>query len=210
MGCIPYYDGLSVDYFDLCSRDFFDDVKNNHKDFYLNAISVISERFKTSYIEKLRKWCDEHNILMRGHLLCDNEMFWTVQHNGRFLKNLSRFALPGIDDIETYFDSEKEMALFGAIGYASGKNGAMAGLFALGPCDMSYAKKRAMIYFSSCHKINNYFLAISHMDMRGNYKVKDFFNDVSSSQPDFVGMKELSREAKIAYNLAKTDYAPDV
>ncbi|MBQ8567218.1 MAG: hypothetical protein IJ445_06525 [Clostridia bacterium] len=209
-GCIPYYDGIGVDYFDFCGRDFFDDMKNCHVDFYLNAISVISERFRTNYIERLRKWCDSHNILMTGHLLCDDEMFWTVQHNGRLLKNLSHFALPGIDDIETYFDSKKELALFGVIEYASGENGAMAELFALGPCDMSYAKKRAMIYFAACHKINHYFLAISHLDMRGNYKVKDYFNDISPSQPDFLGMKELSREAKAAAMLTKMDYTPDV
>ena len=209
-GCIPYYDGIGVDYFDFCGRDFFDDMKNHHADFYLNAISVISERFRTNYIERLRKWCDGHDILMTGHLLCDDEMFWTVQHNGRLLKNLSRFALPGIDDIETYFDSKKEPALFGVIENASGENGAMAELFALGPCDMSYAKKRAMIYFAACHKIDHYFLAISHLDMRGNYKVKDYLNDISPSQPDFLGMKELSKEAKAAAMLAKMDYTPDV
>ena len=82
------------------------------------------------------------------------------------------FSLPGIDDIYTSFSSHDEMAILGAAEYASGENGAMAELFALGPVDMSYAKKRCMLYLAAAFKINHYFLAISHMDMRGNLLMK--------------------------------------
>ena len=209
-GCIPYYEGIDTDYFNLCHRDFYEDIKKEYNDFYLNVTTVISNRFKHCYIEKLRDWCDSHGILMTGHLLCDNEVFWTVQHNGNLLKNLSSFSLPGVDEIETCFEDDRELSLFGVIEYASGKNGAMAELFALGPCDMTYAKKRAMIYFASCFKVDNYFLAISHMDMRGNLKVTDYYSDFSLTQPDFSGMTELSTEARKAAVLAKKDFTPDV
>ena len=104
---------------------------------------------------------------------------------------MSSFSLPGIDDIYTSFSSQDEMAILGAAEYASGENGAMAELFALGPVDMSYAKKRCMIYLAAALKIDHYVLAISHMDMRGNMLVKDYFNTFSADQPDFVGMKLL-------------------
>ncbi len=207
---IPYYDGIEEDYFTFCGRDFNEDMRSFNEDFYLNAITVISNRFRACYIDKICSWCKEHGILMTGHLMCDNEPFWTTKHNGKLLKNLSHFLLPGIDEIETKLDDRTEMALLGVIEYASGENGAMAELFALGPCDMSYAKRRVTLYLSACHKIDHYFLAISHMDMRGNMLVKDYFSNFSTDQPDFAGMKELALDAQNAALLAKKDYTPDV
>ena len=207
---IPYYDGIENDYFNYCNRDFNKNMENGYEDFYLNAITVISNRFNSCYINKIANWCKEHNILMTGHLMCDNEPFWTTKHNGNFLKNLSGFTLPGIDEIETKLENRTEMALLGAIEYASGTSGAMAELFALGPCDMSYAKKRCMLYLCACHKIDNYFLAISHLDMRGNMLVTDFFNNFNTDQPDFSGIRLLAEEAKNATLYAKKDYKADV
>ena len=207
---IPYYDGLEEDYNRIFDRDFNKDMRSHYESFYLYATKVISDRFNKCYISKISDWCKIHGIIMTGHLMCDNEPFWTTRHNGRLLKNISSFMLPGIDEIDTDFTDRSEMALLGVAEYASGNNGAMAELFALGPCDMSYAKKRCMLYLAACHKINNYFLAISHIDMRGNMLVTDFFNNFSSDQPDFVGMKLLSEEAKKSSQYAEKDYEADV
>ena len=207
---IPYYDRLASDYFEAYHRDFYKDMKESYPDFYKNAMTVISARFKDSYVDRLVSWCKSHDILMTGHFMCDHNPFYATSHAGNLAKNLRSFSLPGIDDIYTSFDDICEMTLLGTAEYASGENGAMAELFALGPCDMSYAKKRAMLYLCACHKINHYFLAISHLDMRGNLLVKDFFNTFSQDQPDFLGMKELSQASRIAAHIAAKDYTPDV
>ena len=209
-GCIPYYDELENDYFEFCHRDFYDDMKSSYSLFYKNAITVISNRFKSSYIDKIHTWCTEHNILMTGHFMSDNNPFESTKHSGSPLKNLSSFSLPGIDEIFTDFEDICEMSLLASCEYASGENGAMAELFALGPCDISFAKRRAMIYLCACHKIDHYFLAISPLDMRGNLLVKDYFNDFTNDQPNFEGMEVLSREAIKASMLAKEDFEPDV
>ena len=57
--------------------------------------------------------------------------------------------MPGIDEITTNFEDMCEMALFGACEYASNKNGAMAELFALGPCDLTFAKRKCMLYLET-------------------------------------------------------------
>jgi hypothetical protein len=207
---IPYYDGIKEDYLKFCGRSFDLDMKAQDADFYPNAMSVISERFKKCYIDKIRAWCDCHGIVMTGHLMCDHNPFFSIYHNGNAPKNLSRFSLPGIDEIYTDFEDESEMSLLGLAELVSGENGAMAELFALGPCDMTYQKKRAMIYLCACHKISKYFLAISHMDMRGNMLVKDYFNNFSAAQPDFEGMRELAHIASHASCLAKKDFVADV
>ena len=207
---IPYYDEIREDYLKLCGRDFDSDMRSQHSMFYHDAMTVISNKFKYSYLDKISSWCKEHGLLMTGHFMCDNNPIDGVKHNGNSLKNLCSFSVPGIDEIYTDFSDVCEMSLFAMAEYASGKNGAMAELFALGPCDMSYAKKRAMLYFAACHKIDHYFLAISHFDMRGNALVKDYFNTFSADQPDFEAVSELSREAKNAALIAKKDFCADV
>lgn len=209
-GYLPYYDGIENDYKVSYDKDFFHDLLSHSEDFCESAMKIASARFKEVYIDKLSSWCKSHGILMTGHLMCDNEPFYSVRYNGDFLKNLSAFLLPGIDEIATCFEDRSLIALLGGIEYAGKNKGAMAELFALGPCDMSYAKKRCMIYLAACHKIDHYFLAISHMDISGNMHVCDYFSDFAVAQPDFGGMRLLSEEAKIACELAKKDYSPDL
>ena len=209
-GYLPYYDGMEADYKSAYGKDFFKDLHSCREDFCKNAMALASSRFKEAYIDKISSWCKSHGILMTGHLMCDNEPFYSVKYNGDYLKNLSAFDLPGIDEIATCFEDRTLMALLGGIEYAGKEKGAMAELFALGPCDMSYAKKRCMLYLAACHRVDHYFLAISHMDISGNMHICDYFNDFAVAQPDFGGMRLLSEDAKIASSLAKKDYSPDL
>jgi len=209
-GYLPYYDGMENDYKRAYAKDFFDDLLSQSEDFCKNAMKLASAKFKESYIDKLSSWCKAHGILMTGHLMCDNEPFYSVRYNGDFLKNLSAFPLPGIDEIATCLEDRSLMPLLGGIEYAGKGKGAMAELFALGPCDMSYAKKKCMLYLVACHRVDHYFLAISHMDISGNMRVCDYFSDFAVAQSDFGGMRLLSEDAKIASELAKKDYSPDL
>ena len=209
-GRLPYYDGIEDDYKASYDKDFSHDLLLHSEDFCKNAMKLASAKFKEAYIDKLSSWCNSHGILMTGHLMCDNEPFYSVKYNGDFLKNLSAFPLPGIDEIATCLEDRTLMALLGGIEYAGKGKGAMAELFAFGPCDMSYAKKRCMLFLAACHKIDHYFLAISHMDISGNMHVCDYFSDFAVAQPDFGGMRLLSEEAKTACELAKKDYSPDL
>ncbi len=212
---IPYYYGIEDDYNKYCGRDFAEDMRNSYEFFCKNAVAVLSDRFNKCFITKIRDWCAKRNVLMTGHLMADDTPFGATRYNGDFLKNLSSFSLPGIDEISTdlsmtAFTKGFQFSLFGGAEYASGKYGAMAELFALGPCDMPYSVKRCMIFLTACFKINHYFLAVSHMDMRGNMKIIDYFNDFCADQPDFGGTSVLSEDAKIAAQCAQKDFTPDV
>ena len=208
--CLPYYDGLREDYFKAYSSSLDEDISKESPLLYRQAMALISQRFKSCYLDKINTWCVSHGILSTGHFMCDHNPFYGVTHSGNALKNLSCLSLPGIDEIYTNFEDECEMTLLSMAELARGENGAMAELFALGPCDMSYTTKRAMIYLCACHKIDHYFLAVSHLDMRGNLLVKDYFNNFSPAQPDFEGMRLLSQDAERAVTVAQKDFEPDL
>ena len=207
---LPYYDGIDTDYRSLCARDFYTDIENEDSELYENVITLVSDRFNKCYVSKLAQWCRDHGILMTGHFMCDDDPPGATKHAGRFLENLKAFSLPGIDEIYTDPSSKGEIVLLGAAQYARGENGAMAELFALGPCDMSYAKRKCMLYLAAAFGLDHYFLAISHLDMRGNMYVKDYFSNFSPDQPDFGGMRLLAKEAQRAAEMAKKDFTPDL
>ncbi|MBO5262149.1 MAG: hypothetical protein J6B45_03795 [Clostridia bacterium] len=207
---ISYYDGMEKDYQKATGRDFHSDMLSCYESFYYNCTDLISKRFKSAYIEKLANWCRSHGILMTGHFMCDNDPVGAVKHGGDFLGNLSSISLPGIDEICTDVKEKSIFSLLGSIEYARKENGAMAELFALGPCSMSYAKKRLMLYLCAAFKVDHYFLAVSHMDMRGNKFITDFFNNFNTDQPDFEGIRLLAKEAKELAKLSKKDYTPNV
>ena len=208
--CLPYYDGLRDDYFNAYRRTLDEDIETENDGLCVRVMALVSEKFKSCYLDRINNWCISHDILSTGHFMCDHNPIYGVTHSGNAIKNLSSLSLPGIDEIYTNFEDECEMALLAAAEHARGENGAMAELFALGPCDMSYATKRAMIYLCACHKIDHYFLAISHLDMRGNLLVKDYFNNFSVAQPDFEGMKELAQVAEHAAEVAQKDFVPEL
>ena len=207
---IPYYDGMISDYQNEFGREFACDMHTNSQEFYSNCSQIISKRFKKAYVEKLVSWCHSHGILMTGHFMCDNDPDGAVVHSGDFLENLSSFSMPGIDEIFTDVKDKSIFSLLGSAEYASGKNGAMAELFALGPCSMAYSKKILMLYLCAAFKIDHYFLAVSPIDMRGNKKIIDYFNIFAKDQPDFSGMRLVAKETKKIIALAKKDFTPDV
>ncbi len=204
---IPYYEEMGEDYARRFGRDFWKDLKDGHPSFYRNSYELLGDKLHASYVMQIRQWCDAHHLLMTGHFHTHGTPMASVKSTGRLLRNLSGFSLPGCDDVETYLARPTH---FGMVEYAAKEHGGMAELFALGPCDMPYAKKRVQLFYAACFKINHYFLAISHMDLRGNRLITEYFNDFNVDQPDFAGTRLLAEEAKIAASYAEKDFVPDV
>lgn len=208
---MPYYDGMAEDYNTATVRDFFEDMKEKHCDFYAVSLELIGKKYRSCFIEKLSVWCKAHNVILTGHLMEDTTPNGATKQCGDLLKALLLFGMPGIDELRTRFDDLCLYNLLGSVQYGRrNKEFAMAELFALGPCNISYAKKRSMLYLCSCFGINRYFLAVSAMDMRGNMTITDYFNLFTADCPDFEAMKILSNDAKKASKLADKAFTPQV
>lgn len=211
VGAIPYYEGVEEDYYGRFGRDFYEDMRSDKDNFISLAMKLLSERFRSCYLHKISDWCHERGILSTGHLMNDHSPVGGTMANGDYLAALSELDLPGVDEIWTRLCGRSIMNLLCGIEYAAAKRGrAMAEIFALGPCDMSYAKRRAMIALLSAFKVNRYFLAISYLDVRGNAIISDYFNSFTADQPDFFGMKLFSEYAARMSSLASRDYKADV
>ena len=201
----PYYEGLEEDYEQICGRKFLNDMENylNHNgcnDFMIQYRHLIGERFRNCYVKKVAGWCKEHGIELTGHFLDDDSIYNSVTATGNLFACLKEMDTPGIDDINTDLSPG---ILYPQIEWIrqSGKSHAMAELFALGPCSMTYAERRRMIWYAAVHGVNRFFLAISHLNAKGNIRKPDFFSNFSETSPDFIAMKKLveSTEKAILY-----------
>lgn len=207
---VPYYVGMEQDYEEETSgRALSDAIREADKELSEICMRLVNRRFRKCYIQKLSAWCGSHGIVMTGHLLHDDSPYKSARNSGGLLESLSDFMQPGIDEIYSDLNSESELTLWGAIDAFAQRN-TMAEMFALGPCDMSYAKKRCMLYLAACFGVNHYFCAISPLDMRGNTIITDFFNSFSQIQPDFQGMRLLKDAALDAACQAKKERRVDV
>ena len=207
---VPYYVGLERDYAEATGgRTLSEAIRETDEELSETCMRLVNQRFRKCYIQKLSAWCRAHGIVMTGHLLHDDSPYKSARNSGGLLESLSDFMQPGIDEIYSDLDAESEFTLWGAID-AVAQEDTMAEMFALGPCDMPYAKKRCMLYLAACFGVNHYFCAISPLDMRGNAIITDFFNCFSVLQPDFQGMRLLKADATDAALLAKKQHWIDV
>ncbi|MCL2571388.1 MAG: hypothetical protein FWE11_03215 [Defluviitaleaceae bacterium] len=57
----------------------------------------IGERFVSGFIAPLGKWCQEHNIMLTGHLLSERYMLGQTFAMSEAMRSYPHFQLPGID-----------------------------------------------------------------------------------------------------------------
>ncbi|MBQ3811639.1 MAG: hypothetical protein II839_12580, partial [Kiritimatiellae bacterium] len=64
-------------------------------------------RFRRSYLDPIRRWCDARGLLFAGHLYSEHDPADSVRCNGDPLLALRAFSVPGIDEIYTQSDAAR-------------------------------------------------------------------------------------------------------
>lgn len=202
---IVYYYGMEEDYKKECGRDLFEDTvlyyEGNAPKGYAKAVyNLLADRMANCYIGNLAKWCAEHGLELTGHLLADTTVESGTRDSGDTISVLEKIHIPGIDDIVTRIKSGvlTAYAHIDAVKRATGKE-TMIELFALGPSDMSMNLKKRSLYLAAAFGIDRYFIAVAHLDAKGNYhKLRNYFNPECSIMPDYDKTKSFCEHAKIA------------
>lgn len=217
---IPFYQGLEEDYAALTGSSLRHDIaftlRNNSSQFWRPFVDkLLGERFLNAFVLPIRNWCDRHGILSTGHLLSEGSLRHSAGASGLPMKVTDSFSLPAIDEIVTAKELHGiEWITLATVehGIRKNKNGGMAELFALGPCDMNFACIRRQIHLFAMFGIDRYLLAISPFDMRGNTMgaKSQYFNPFTAVQPWFPALETLNRELLSSAALARKDYTPEI
>lgn len=208
-GMYPYYDGVCEDYFAACGGDLKADIRAHCEgeitpNFPGVFRSLIGKRFKESFIDQVAAWCKAHNLPLTGHTLDDENPLSATRETGDWFPFIEQMDIPGVDEIPTRLSVYDEMlfSMMENVRY-NGKPHAMAELFALGPCSMPYARRRQLLWYAAAHGIDHFFIAISHLDAKGNVRKPDFFDNFNYHNPDFEGVRLLAQAAEKAAAFAQ-------
>ncbi len=208
-GLYPYYEGVEEAYTAACGGDLRADIVAFHvgeetPHFPGVFRSLIGKRFTESFITRVADWCNAHGLLLAGHTLNDEAPLSATFETGEWFSFIEKMSVPGVDEIPSklYANTDTLFTMLENVRF-NGNKYAMAELFALGPCSMPFARRKQIIWYAAAHGINRYFIAISHLDAKGNVKKPDFFDNVNYHCPDFEGFGLLAEEAAAAVQFAE-------
>ena len=217
---LPFYQGLEEDYKALTGNDLRSDIiftlRNSSTPFWKEFTDkLLGDRFLEVFIRPIRQWCDKHNLLMTGHLLCEHTITSALAASGKPQEVTDCLTLPCVDEIGTLKDAAfVEWLTLGTAEHSIRLNGrgGMAELFALGPCDMTLAEIRRQIHLFALFGVDHYLLAVAPFDMRGNTcSLKaNYFHAFTPAQPWFPALKLLNEELLNSAAVARKKFLPEI
>lgn len=211
---LSWYPGIEEDYEKLSGAPMRQDLDAPH--FTELHHQLIGRRFRTTYFDLLREWCDAHGILLTGHLMGEAPVSNAKLFSGIPLLAIQGFSLPGLDEINTRLQLKSiEWLTFGTTRYGidARGNGGLAELFAYGPADQPPARLRLMFWLCAAFGIDRYVMAVAQLDSRGNGRSDKagWYHPFSIDQTWFEqGVAELGAEATLAAALARKPSAPEI
>ena len=60
---------------------------------------TLTRMFCSAYLDQYREWCHENNLLLTGHMSAGGFLYHQTMQHGNFFEALSRFDVPGMDNI---------------------------------------------------------------------------------------------------------------
>ena len=174
------WSGLEDEYRAESGGDFRSDVEawldsGRNGDLPATYARLLGRRFRSSYFDQIRAWCEAHGVALTGHMIAENSLADSCRFNGDPMLCLRGESIPGIDEIGSAFDpcgmvsSPPEWITFNMARQAVVHNGrgGCAELFACGPGDLPPAALRQMIWLCAFHGIDRYVTCMDVMDERG-------------------------------------------
>jgi len=201
---LPWYDELDGEYFQKTNRRLDDDVAAGDEQLWRPLCNeLLAKRFRKCYINQVRKWCDEHELLLTGHLMEEHDSDGAMRYSGHALEVLEGFSLPGVDltTCTQALDVDAEVLTLATGMYAverNGNTGGLAELLAVAPCDVTVSRIRRHIWLLALHGVDHYIAGLAALDMRGNKPKPLYFNPLSPVNPWFAQYSMLVDEAKRA------------
>ena len=212
------YTGLEDEYKAATGRELRADVERFLRDRTANDVwptyaSLMGRRFRASYFDKLRAWCDKMGVKLTGHMIAENEIVGSARYNGLPLHCLRGETLPGMDEIRTAYDPTGkaspriEWTAYNVARQAilhRGNQGGLIELFACGPADLTPSVLRQLMWMSAFHGIDHYITCMDVMDEKGLVEKHGYLAPAGPVHPWYATHgRILADEARVAARFAR-------
>ena len=209
---LPWWSGMEEEYREACGGDFRADVAAalrggapERAEALRRWTALRSRRYRAAYFDPIAAWCRSLGIESTGHLVSEGDPSRCAVVNGNPLDTLCGFTKPGIDLVSSATGPDFEfltLALADAAARRVGRPGS-AELFALGPSDLPFSQMRKMVWLAALHRIDTYFLAVSHRSAVRFASKPAWAMFFSPDQPWFGSLAPLHAEAARAAEWAR-------
>lgn len=165
---------------------------------------IRSERYRRTYFDPIRRWCDENGIVSTGHLIGEGGPPTCARDNGSPINTLLGMSKPGVDLVISATDRRFEWVTLALVQTAvrrSGRPGS-AELFGVGPCDLDFTTMRKMYYLCALHGVDTFFQGLWHRSAVRFAKKPAWAMFTSPTQPWFAHARLLNAAAREAAALA--------
>ena len=217
---VPYWSTMEREYSAASGgrdfrRDFEDAVKGGKlrgSDMFRIWTDIRSRRYRASFFDPIRRWCDKLGIFSCGHLFSEESVDYCAYINGLPLNTLAGFSKPGVDLIRSDTENNYEwltLAFAQSAARVRGRPGVVE-LFGLGPCDITFANMRKLYWLCALHRIDTFFQATYHC-RAFRFNIKDTWAMFTSpDQPWFSEMPLLHDAAREAAEWAHKPQRCDI
>ena len=205
------YSGMEEEYRAATGRELKADVEKwiETKDGEVWSVyfDLMGSRFRISYFDQIREWCDRHGILFTGHMISENDIFGSARCNGNPIRCLRGMSLPGMDEVGTAYDCSPDASpQIEWVTYNVARqavlhrgNGGLAELFACGPADHVPATLRFGLWMCAFHGIDHYVTCMDVMDERGLVEKHVYLSPTGPIHPWYEKhARVLADEARLA------------
>ena len=187
--------GLEDEYRAETGRDFRADaeawLEGGASDFPALYARLLGRRFRTSYFDQIRAWCDAHGVAFTGHMIEENSLAGSCRLNGDPMRCLRVETIPGMDEVDSAFDPAGkvsrpvEWVTFNVARQAVLHNGrgGVAELFACGPGDLPPAALRQIVWMGAFHGIDRYVTCMDVMDESGFVEKRAYISAAGPVHP---------------------------
>jgi len=111
--------------------------------------------YSTSFLQQYADWCHKNNLLLTGHLSAEGVLFHHTVRMGDFYESLSKFDIPGVDNIVSKPGMHKDYAAYEAkltasVAKFAGKDKTMCETFSGSGWDLSIDDAKFIINEIMC------------------------------------------------------------
>lgn len=172
------------------------DYKNTRIKFW----KMVTEMFSDSYCRQIYDWCEQRNLKLTGHLLCEESIALQILPNGACMPQYEYFHIPGMDWLCRDIRECITPMQVSSVAQQLGKKQVIAETFAMCGHNVSFAELKGIYEWQMVHGINLLCQHLEGYSIRGMRK-RDYPPAMYFQQPWWGEYKRfndaMSRVGKI-------------
>ena len=104
-GAVPYTDEIMTRFKDIHTCDPVEKLHllfvetSESKRFRLDYFRIVNELFETNFSAQIGQWCNDHNIALTGHYMCEHSLYDQQLWGVKVMPNYRHQSIPGIDHL---------------------------------------------------------------------------------------------------------------